>query len=471
MMLYWRIIKERYVSRIEFWIVLFFIIRLIGITNAPLEIAHNWRQVTGLMVARNFFETDASLFYPRIDDTQGGTGIIGMEFPLLNYLHYLMALIFDYDHWYGRIINLMISSVGVFYFYKTLRLLFTEKLAFYASYVLLVSSWFAFSRKMMPDTFCVSLMFIAVFHGLKFFYEGKIVNVLWYFVFATLAILSKIPAGIYLSIFIPFIFLNKPSLRQLSWFVLFTFFSLVISSYWYFVWCPHLSETYGQWYNTGMSLNEGFIEVFSHLSDTSRRFYFDAFSGFTAFCVFLFGVFFIYKKGEKLIVLMVSILSILFFFYMLKSGYFFHHHSYYILPFVPVMALVIGFLFSLFENKKTLIVSLLILITLEGVANQQHDFFIKETEKYKLTLESFLDLYISRDDKIAINGNGNPQLLYLSHRKGWVCSDDQLNELAFLKSLKSKGCEYLVLVKNENKKPNLNLTLITANHFFEIYRL
>lgn len=471
MMLYWRIFNDRYTSRIEFWIVLFFVIRLIGITNAPLEIAHNWRQVTGLMVARNFYETDASLFYPRIDDTQGGTGIIGMEFPLLNYLHYLMALIFDYDHWYGRLINLIISSIGVFYFYKTLRLLFTEKVAFYASYVLLVSSWFAFSRKMMPDTFCISLMFIAVYNGLKYLHEGKIANILWYFVFATLAILSKIPAGIYLSIFLPFIFLNKPSVNQISWFVLFTVFSLVISGYWYFVWCPYLSETYGQWYNTGMSLNDGFIEVFSHFSDTSRRFYFDAFSGFIAFGVFLIGVYFLYNKGEKLFVLMVSILSIVFFFYMLKSGYFFHHHTYYILPFVPVMAMVVGFLFSLFENKKTLIVSLLILITLEGVANQQHDFFLKESEKYKLNLESFLDLHISRENKIAINGNGNPQLLYLSHRKGWVCSDNQVNELGFLKSLKLKGCEYLMLVKNENRKYNLHLTLISSNKFVEVYKL
>jgi len=293
---------------------------------------------------------------------------------------------------------------------------------------------------------------------------------LWYFIFATLAILSKIPAGIYLSLFLPFIFQDKPSVRQISWFGLLTVFSLVISCYWYFVWCPYLSEMYGQWYNSGMGLSEGFIEVFSHLSDTSRRFYFDAFSGFIAFGVFLVGVFFLYKKGEKLFVLIVSVLSLVFLFYMLKSGYFFHHHTYYILPFVPVMAMVIGFLFSLIEKKK-IIVTLLILITLEGIANQQHDFFLKESENYKLSLESFLDLHISRENKIAINGNGNPQLLYLSHRKGWVCSDDQLNELGFLKSLKSKGCEYLVLVKNKNKKTNLHLPLISANQFIEVYKL
>ena len=80
--------------RIEYIIGVFFLLRLIGITNAPLEIAHNWRQVTGLMVARNFFEIDSTLWFPRVDETNGVSGIIGMEFPLLNYLHYLTSFIF-----------------------------------------------------------------------------------------------------------------------------------------------------------------------------------------------------------------------------------------------------------------------------------------------------------------------------------------------------------------------------------------
>ena len=49
--------------KIEYIIGLFFLLRLIGITNAPLEIAHNWRQVTGLMVARNFLEVDLPVYY------------------------------------------------------------------------------------------------------------------------------------------------------------------------------------------------------------------------------------------------------------------------------------------------------------------------------------------------------------------------------------------------------------------------
>jgi hypothetical protein len=50
-------------KRIEFFILLYFLIRLYGITDPPLEVAHHWRQVTGLMVARNFLEVDNNIFF------------------------------------------------------------------------------------------------------------------------------------------------------------------------------------------------------------------------------------------------------------------------------------------------------------------------------------------------------------------------------------------------------------------------
>ena len=85
---------SKYFNKIEFWIFIFFLIRLIGITNPPLEIGHNWRQVTGLMVSRNYLEVDPNILYPRIDDNNGSTGIIGMEFPSMNYTYFLISKIF-----------------------------------------------------------------------------------------------------------------------------------------------------------------------------------------------------------------------------------------------------------------------------------------------------------------------------------------------------------------------------------------
>jgi hypothetical protein len=468
--MYWRIIKERYASRIEFWIVLFFIIRLIGITNAPLEIAHNWRQVTGLMVARNFLEVDSAIFYPRIDDTQGGTGIIGMEFPLLNYLHFLLAVLFDYQHWYGRLINLLVSSFGVLYFYKTLKILFTERIAFYAAYLLLISSWFAFSRKMMPDTFCISLMLISLFYGFRYLQEGRLIQLICFFVFATLGMLSKIPALFYLACFIPYLVKEKPSYKMLGLFSSTIIFSLAIVWFWYFKWNPYLSDTYGQWYNEGMVFSDGFLEIYNHLGATFHRFYFDAFSGFIAFGLCILGFGLAVSRGERGLLAYVIVLSISFFFYMVKSGFYFHHHSYYILPFIPVMAILAGYAISLIPRHSWLI-GLLLLTTIEGIANQQHDFFIKKSELPKLTVEDFIASEVPKNDLIAVNGNGNPQLLYLSHRKGWVCSDHQFKDETFLNVLKKQHCKFILLVKNEQIKKIPNLKKLKENDFFSLYML
>lgn len=78
----WRLIF----TDVRTWILIFFLIRLVGITNPPVDIAHSWRQITGNMVSRIFLEIDANIMYPRVDMAGEKSGITGTEFPLLNYL-------------------------------------------------------------------------------------------------------------------------------------------------------------------------------------------------------------------------------------------------------------------------------------------------------------------------------------------------------------------------------------------------
>ena len=131
------------IADIRFWIIIFFIIRLIGITNPPLEVSHNWRQTTVTMVARNFLELDNTIFYPRIDFAGEKTGITGMEFPVFNYIIYIVSKVFGYTHWYGRLINLIFSSFGLWFFYKVIKKYFKLEIAFNATIVLLFSLWFS----------------------------------------------------------------------------------------------------------------------------------------------------------------------------------------------------------------------------------------------------------------------------------------------------------------------------------------
>ena len=454
--------------RIEYIIGVFFLLRLIGITNAPLEIAHNWRQVTGLMVERNFFEIDSTLWFPRVDETNGVSGIIGMEFPLLNYLHYLTSFIFDYQHWYGRLINLIVSSLGIYFFFKLLKERLNQKTAYYSSLFLLGSIWFIYSRKMMPDTFSMSLGFIGLYYAWKHLNESSLKHYILFFLFISLAFLSKISAVMCI-VGIPFLFKNIHSNKSRIQLMIGVCSCLLITYLWYFIWNPHLAETYGSWYNSGTTLLNGVSELSGNLPETFKRFYFGSFHSFIAFSVLVFSIGFCFVKKQYKMLLFLLSACLLFGLYMAKSGAIFYIHDYYIIPIVPFFAILIGnFMATL--NNRYIAVSIVVLFLFESIANQQHDLFIKDSEKYKLELEKITSKLIDKNDLIAINGNGNPQELYLSHRKGFVLNNEDLNNELKLRSLKSKGCKYLIVNKH-NFKDILGHKEIFKNEDYVIYKL
>ena len=455
-------------NKIEFWIFIFFLVRLIGITAPPLEIGHNWRQVTGLMVTRNYLEVDANIFLPRVDETQGESGIIGMEFPSLNYVYFTITKVFNYTHWYGRLINLIVSSIGLLFFSKIIERFFSHKVAMASTLFLLGSIWFSFSRKMMPDTYCISLMFVGVYYGINYLDRGKTLNILLYILFTSLAILSKIPAGIYFALLIPMMFWNFSRIHKVV-IASTTIIPLFLTYLWYFLWNPHLSKVYGNWYNSGKTLPEGFSEIAANLDLVSKNFYFHSFSGYIIFVFFLFGLFQIIQHRNRFFILSVSVLSLVFMIYILKSGFFFYHHNYYIIPFVPVMSLIAGYGIAGI-NKRWIFVACIIIGLSESILNQQHDFFIKESEKYKLELESISDLISSKNDLIAINGNNNPQQLYLAHRKGWTCSDSQITDVSFINNIQKKGCRYIFINKRSCDK-SINKKIIFSNVNYTVYDL
>jgi len=188
--------NKRLFTDIRFWILVFALIRLYGITNPPLEAAHSWRQTTVSMVARNFYEVSPNFMYPRIDIAGEKTGITGMEFPLFNFLIYLFSLVFGFHEWFGRLINLLVSSTGIYYFYLLVRKYFSRETAFNAAFILLVSFWFSYARKIMPDTFASSLVITSLYYGSNYLdRKQSISNLVLYVLFGMLGILSKLPVA------------------------------------------------------------------------------------------------------------------------------------------------------------------------------------------------------------------------------------------------------------------------------------
>jgi len=452
---------------IRFYILLAFLLRLTGITNPPLEMGHNWRQATGLMVSRNFLEVNSCILYPRVDDNGGQSGIIGMEFPVMNYTYFLIAKIFGYTHWYGRLINLLVSSFGIYFFYLLTKKYINERTAFFSTLMLLSSIWFSYSRKMMPDTFCISLMLIGIYYGMKYLEEGRKLFLFLFFFFSSLGILSKIPAGIYMILFLfPVLAGDFPKGRKILFCVSGAVTMMLVYA-WYFMWNKHLSELSGIWYNNGVSLSRGFGEISRHVGEAMEKFYFSAFDGFIFFACFIAGLFIAFRKKNFRVIYIFSSVGILFLLYIFKSGFFFYHHNYYSIPIVPVMALVAGYALANL-NREWLVTILLLGGITEGIANQQHDFFIKDSEKYKLESGKIAERISKKDDLILINGGLNPQQIYLTHRKGWSCENDKLADTLFLKSLIENKCRFIFVDKHTfNSK--LNFSIIFSDADFDVY--
>jgi hypothetical protein len=430
---------------IRFWLIFFFAIRLFGITHAPLETGHNWRQSLTNMIARNFVEVRANLLYPMIDMAGEKTGIIGSEFPFFNYLIYLVSEVFGYEHWYGRLINLLVSTVGIYFFYLIVKEIVDRRAAFSSTLLLTLSIWFAYSRKIMPDTFSVALVLIGLYFAISFVKKGGALKLSLFFVMTTLGMLCKIPALALFGLVSLVLLVRGIPLSRKVQLLSASFVGFLIVCAWYFYWVPHLLETYKYQLYFPKGFVEGVKEIIPLWKKLLERFYFNAFYSYAALVCCLAGVVVLLKSQRKLLQLGFALVCLVFAAFIVKTGSVFPLHNYYIIPFVPVMALLGGLFLAKIPAKFQY--ALLLVIGVESIANQQHDFFIKEEKLYKLGLESAVDQSVPKNSLIIINGGPSPQDIYFAHRKGWTVTNEELSNQSKIDSLAALGAQYIVVDK------------------------
>ena len=456
-------------SDIRFWIGFLFGLRLIGITNPPLETGHNWRQAFTNMITRNYVKNGFNFLYPQIDMAGEKSGIVGSEFPVFNYLSFLLSSLTDFEHWHGRLVNLIITSIGLYFFYKLIKALFEEKVAFASTLLLGVSIWFGYGRKIMPDSFSVSLVIMGLWFCYLFLKEGKWKNLILYFTLLSLGLLSKIPGLYLLGCLVILPFLNTISVKRKASVIIITTISVSLVYLWYFYWVPILLKEHQFQLFFEKSFSEGWTEIKPLIAMALKRFYYYAFYGYLAFIASLVGIYFLIKQKNRYYMTAFIAKVFLFIAFIIKTGAVFPHHNYYIIPFVPVMAALGGI--ALAKIPKKVYPFILILIGIESIANQQHGFFIADKNKYKLELESICDEYISKDELIVINGGQSHQPIYFSNRKGWTTFNDKVKNDIYLDSLIQLGAKKLIIDKHMIDSFSSTDSLLFENKDYKIYSL
>ncbi|MFK7970525.1 MAG: ArnT family glycosyltransferase [Bacteroidia bacterium] len=449
------------------WIGLFFLIRLIGITHPPLEAGHNWRQALTTMTARVMHEEGPDLFHPKV--TYGGTGYqtIASEFPIFNYLMYLTAKPFGFDHWHGRLINLIISSLGLWFFFRLVREVFDEKMAFKAGVLLLFSIWFSFSRKIMPDTFSVSLVIMGMYAGWRWLQGDGWRNLLIYSVLLSLGLLSKIPALTVLAAFGMTLFARDISWRKKGLLYTVSLVAVVLAGCWYGIWVPKLQAEGSVDLYFPRSFSDGLRELWEYRVKLADTLIFAPGQSYAAFITVLAGAFLVIKKRNKRLLGIAAWMLTAFVVFMILAGSVFALHNYYMIPITPLFALLGAFALHQLNPKYAYI--LLALICLESLGNQSYDFQVREKRMHPLELEAILDTHVPKGTAIIINGGLSPQPIYFAHRSGWSVSPDACLRIAKVEELHDFGAQFLVIDRHRQKQiPDIGTRVYEGEHYILI---
>jgi 4-amino-4-deoxy-L-arabinose transferase-like glycosyltransferase len=467
--------RKEIFSDIRFWLILLAILRLYAITLPPLEFEHAWRQADGLMIARNFYETDSNIFYPRVDTAGELTGITGSEFPTLNYLIYLVSLVFSYQHWYGRVIVLIFSTIGVFYFYKSIKKFFGETVAFNAAIILTASYWFSYSRKTLPDCFSAGLCLMALYFVLTYLEKGKWVHLALYILLGSLGILSKISCGLILSVLaIPVVF-GKYTMKRRLWMLVGSSVIILCVIGWYFVWVPYLNVTYGygSHFNMGYPFSTGWEQIVAHWQEILRRLFIVPVK-YLGVIIFIGSLIYVLYRKQWTIFSLFIIPYVCFLLVILKTGQNIVADQYYVLCVIPVMAFLSGYGLAQITNKKIMLL-ILIITASENIGDRINDFRIHKINAAFNNLESIVDSVSKRSDLFVMNTDPYcPTAMYFAHRKGWTVYSQNLTDQSFIEELKKKNCKFVLVCKKlygEDYDVTLNLPQVYESGDFRIYSL
>lgn len=135
----------------------------------PMVDGHSWRQITNADIARHYTEGSLNLFVPRV--SWGGlNGVVGMEFPLLQYLTGLLWRLTTEQHLVARLISVAFSLAGIIAIYFLGTRLFGQPAGRAAAFLLAVSpSAVYFGRSFLSDTPMMTFMIVAVLAWDRYF--------------------------------------------------------------------------------------------------------------------------------------------------------------------------------------------------------------------------------------------------------------------------------------------------------------
>lgn len=409
-----------------------------------------WREADTGAIARNFYEEDMNVFYPRIDWRGAGPGYVEAEFPFQSWLGAGLYSIFGYHEWLLRLIAFIATLGSCWVFFLIARLLLPEKAAFLASFLFVLHPLvFLLSTAIQPEP----LMLLGYLVGIYSFLRWIQTDSLQFYILAlfatTFAILAKLPSA-HIGVFFVLLAFDRYGLRAFTVAKLWIFALITLGIP--FLWYEHARSLWLQYGNSLGISNEalarlGNVNIWGNILVELKTVWF----GF-GLILAIFG--FTSHSSKILIFWGISLL-----FYYLASGattgemwaYYYHVVT------VPWACLLIAQGFYFLKNYIAQFCLFAFILCELGVT--AYAAFIRKPAAYPYYLSAQkLSQTIPKDALIIANGlstideNGqsvagnSPYLFFWLNRKGFTLHQNH-ETMSDLMRMKNEGAKYFVIEK------------------------
>ncbi len=418
------------------------ILRVINI-DAPIIGVHSWRQADTASIIRNFYLNGLSIAFPQVDWGGDSSGFVESEFPLYQYSVAFLYKIFGLHEFLARGFSIFCSCLTIFFLYRLSKYIFNSKVAWWTAifYAFLPLSVY-YGRTVQPESLMMLCSIICLERWFLFLKYNENKYLIFSWIAFTLAVLVKGLPLIWLGIPIFLTAIKRGLIKDIR-FILCPILTLFVATIW-FVHAHHLGNStglsFGLWgsntgryawnelFENGYLINTIFRIIFRNLLVLGLPLLLLGFYRLNVTNLFILGIF------------SVSITGIL-------NPSSFAIHEYYQLPymifFCPLIARGFVFLIERIQNKKLPYIIVIILFT-GSMIMLNIDYWKLENPINSAVWQNskIIKKYTERDALVVGVTYGDPTLLYLSSRKGWLVSPYILDRKKLL-DFKRKGANYL----------------------------
>ena len=427
------------------WPILFIglLLRLINI-NAPVLGVHSWRQADTASIARNFLSNNLIFWQPQINWSGSTNGFVECEFPLYQYLVAQLYKIFGVNEIYARGLSILFGCLSIYFLFRLIKRVFDVQVAWWGSlfYSILPACVF-YSRTIQPESLMMFLGILSLERWIAFTDHNDKKNLLISWLAFTIAVLIKVLPLFWIGIPILITGFQKSLINKYRLYIY-----PIITIFLCFLWYSYAYKlgqstglTFGLWGSDTDRYSWSILFEFRYYIDLTLRILLRNF--------LLIGFPLIILSIQEIGINNIFVIGI---FSVLLTGFIspvsYGIHEYYQLPIMifscPLMGLGFVRLKTFIARNKFLISFFISLLFVASLIILKFDYWDLENPKNQPvwnTVDLVKNNTNNSDLIISVTG-GDPTLLYLSDRKGWLISPENITQKIIL-DWRNQGAKYI----------------------------